>query len=98
MPEFSCSNAKMMLFHYKDKSMRIVMGNHNLTEFYWTNKTQTLWISPRLPTLPEDSLPEAGESPTKFRQDFLSYLKHYKLPEFDLWIDRIKQTDFSAIK
>lgn len=95
---FATSHAKVMVFHYKDNSMRIVISTANLYEDDWHNRTQGIWISPRLPPLPEDADTAAGESPTGFRQDFMLYLVEYKQPKLQPWLARIRKTDFSSIK
>ncbi|XP_075154610.1 tyrosyl-DNA phosphodiesterase glaikit [Haematobia irritans] len=94
---FSTSHTKMMLLGYKDGSMRVVVSTANLYEDDWHNRTQGLWISPRLTPLPESADTTAGESPTNFRQDLMLYLVEYKCAELQPWIARIRKTDFSAI-
>lgn len=78
--------------------MRLVISTANLYEDDWENRTQGLWMSPRLPPLPQNADTAAGDSCTKFRHDFILYLSMYKLPQLETYINRIKRTDFSAIK
>ncbi|XP_037936600.1 probable tyrosyl-DNA phosphodiesterase [Teleopsis dalmanni] len=94
---FATSHTKMMLIGYKDGSMRVVISTANLYEDDWNNRTQGIWISPKLDPLPEDADTVAGESPTKFRQDLLLYLVEYKIAALQPWINRIRRTDFGAI-
>lgn len=94
---FATSHTKMMLLGYTDGSMRVVISTANLYEDDWHNRTQGLWISPRLPALPEDADTTAGESPTGFKQDLMLYLVAYKLSHLQPWIARIRKSDFSAI-
>ncbi|XP_050327874.1 probable tyrosyl-DNA phosphodiesterase [Bactrocera neohumeralis] len=94
---FATSHAKVMLLGYTDGSMRVVISTANLYEDDWHNRTQGLWISPKLPPLPADVDTTAGESPTNFRQDFMLYLVEYKISKLQPWIARIRKTDFSSI-
>lgn len=56
-----------------------------------------LWISNRLPPLPDGVDTTAGESVTGFRNDLLKYLSSYRLPHLQPWLIRIRKTDFSSI-
>lgn len=94
---FSTHHTKMMLLTYKDKSMRVVISTANLYEDDWHNRTQGLWISPRLAELDGTCDTMAGESPTGFRADLLRYLTAYQLSHLQPWISRIRRADFSAI-
>uniref|UniRef100_A0A1A9W6E8 PBZ-type domain-containing protein n=1 Tax=Glossina brevipalpis TaxID=37001 RepID=A0A1A9W6E8_9MUSC len=94
---FATSHTKMMLFAYKDGSMRVIVSTANLYEDDWHNRTQGIWISPRLTPLPEGVDTKAGESITNFRQDLMLYLVEYKIPKLQPWIGRIRKTDFSKI-
>lgn len=98
MPPFSTSHSKVMIIAYTDGSMRIVISTANLYEDDWQNRTQALWLSPRLPQLPKTADTSAGESCTNFRQDFITYLSTYKVPKLETYIQRIRHTDFSEIK
>ncbi|XP_035784153.1 probable tyrosyl-DNA phosphodiesterase isoform X2 [Anopheles albimanus] len=91
-------HTKMGLYGYRDGSMRIVISTANLYKSDWHNRAQGLWISPRLPAVPEDADTSFGESVTDFRSDLLAYLDAYKLPQLHPWIARIRRTDFSAVK
>ncbi|KAH8267496.1 hypothetical protein KR018_008522 [Drosophila ironensis] len=94
---FATSHTKMMLLAYKDGGMRVVISTANLYEDDWHNRTQGVWISPKLPALPEDADTGAGESPTGFKQDLMLYLVEYKIAQLQPWIARIRKSDFSAI-
>lgn len=95
---FATSHTKMMLIGYKDGSMRVVISTANLYEDDWHNRTQGLWISPTLNSMPDDADTSAGESPTGFRHDLMLYLVEYKIGKLQPWIARIRKTDFSNIK
>ncbi|XP_017482591.1 PREDICTED: probable tyrosyl-DNA phosphodiesterase [Rhagoletis zephyria] len=94
---FATSHAKVMLLGYTDGGMRIVISTANLYEDDWHNRTQGIWISPKLPALAQNVDTTAGESPTNFRQDLMLYLVEYKIPKLQPWIARIRKTDFSSI-
>ncbi|TRY77996.1 hypothetical protein TCAL_04219, partial [Tigriopus californicus] len=98
---FGTHHTKMMLFHYDDGSVRVVVSTANLIGSDWTNRTQGLWISPRCPTLPSSSassnLAELGESRTRFKASLLRYLKYYELSALREYIEAVKQCDFSAV-
>lgn len=57
-----------------------------------------MWMSPLFPRLPEGSSASAGESPTFFKRDLLEYLAAYRAPEFEEWIQRIKEHDLSEAR
>ncbi|XP_068150971.1 probable tyrosyl-DNA phosphodiesterase isoform X2 [Drosophila tropicalis] len=86
---FATSHTKMMLLAYTDGSMRVVISTANLYEDDWHNRTQGVWISPRLPALSEEADTAAGESKTGFKQDLMLYLVEYKLSQLQPWIARI---------
>ncbi|XP_050094176.1 probable tyrosyl-DNA phosphodiesterase isoform X4 [Anopheles aquasalis] len=95
---FGVHHTKMGLYGYRDGSMRIVISTANLYENDWHNRTQGLWISPRLPAVPEDADTAFGESVTDFRSNLLAYLDAYKFPQLQPWMARIRRTDFSDVK
>uniref|UniRef100_A0A182P8G8 PBZ-type domain-containing protein n=1 Tax=Anopheles epiroticus TaxID=199890 RepID=A0A182P8G8_9DIPT len=95
---FGVHHTKMGLYGYSDGSMRVVVSTANLYEDDWHNRTQGLWISPRLPAVPEGSDTKYGESRTDFRSSLLTYLDAYKLPQLQPWMARIRKTDFSDVK
>uniref|UniRef100_A0A182ITF6 PBZ-type domain-containing protein n=2 Tax=Anopheles atroparvus TaxID=41427 RepID=A0A182ITF6_ANOAO len=95
---FGVHHSKMGLYGYRDGSMRIVISTANLYEDDWHNRTQGLWVSPRLPAVPDGSDTTYGESVTDFRVNLLAYLEAYKLPHLQPWMARIRKTDFSDIR
>ncbi|XP_052860694.1 probable tyrosyl-DNA phosphodiesterase [Anopheles cruzii] len=95
---FGVHHTKMGLYGYRDGSLRIVISTANLYEDDWHNRTQGLWISPRLPAVPENADTAYGESVTDFRANLLAYLEAYKLPQLQQWMARIRKTDFSDVK
>uniref|UniRef100_A0A182MYE1 Mitochondrial genome maintenance exonuclease 1 n=1 Tax=Anopheles dirus TaxID=7168 RepID=A0A182MYE1_9DIPT len=95
---FGVHHTKMGLYGYRDGSMRVVISTANLYEDDWHNRTQGLWVSPRLPVVPEGSDTTYGESRTDFRASLLAYLDAYKLPHLYPWLTRIRKTDFSDVR
>ncbi|XP_052890369.1 probable tyrosyl-DNA phosphodiesterase [Anopheles moucheti] len=95
---FGVHHTKMGLYGYRDGSMRVVISTANLYENDWYNRIQGLWISPRLPAVPEGSDTTYGESRTEFRTSLLNYLDAYKLHQLQPWMERIRKTDFSDVK
>lgn len=92
-------HTKMMLFFYKDQSMRVVVSTANLYEDDWDNRVQGLWISDRLPALGNGvSYMTHGESCTKFRVDLMRYLIAYNIPKLQPIIAKVRETDFSSVK
>ncbi|XP_058838346.1 probable tyrosyl-DNA phosphodiesterase isoform X2 [Topomyia yanbarensis] len=94
---FGVHHTKMGLYLYMDGSMRIVVSTANLYEDDWHNRTQGLWVSPRLPPVSEDADTGFGESRTGFRGSLISYLNSYKIAPLQPWVARIQKIDFTAV-
>lgn len=92
-----CHHAKVMLFFYKDKSMRVVISTANLYQDDWDNRVQGIWMSDRLPALAQADN-GSGESVTSFRADLVRFLEQYGHPQLRAYIGRIKTSDFSSSK
>ena len=45
---FSIKYLQMMVFVYEDESVRVVVHTANLVGSDWENRTQGVWVSPRL--------------------------------------------------
>ncbi|XP_031628182.1 probable tyrosyl-DNA phosphodiesterase [Contarinia nasturtii] len=92
-------HTKIMLFGYKDGSMRVIVSTANLRAVDWRNYTQGMWISDRLPPLKSENKAffDDGESATGFRNDLIIYLEAYDLTHLDPFIERIRNTDFSSV-
>ena len=96
---YGCHHAKVMLFFYKDKSMRVVVSSANLYQDDWDDRVQGVWVSEKLSALSSSSTNEnVGESVTNFRKDLVRFLKNYNNPTLQPHIDRIKKSDFSSVK
>jgi tyrosyl-DNA phosphodiesterase-1 len=92
--QYGVHHTKMMFMFYKDRSMRVIVSTANLYREGWHNRVQGLWISEKLPALPEGS---NGDSVTEFRADLLKYLTAYNLPQLQPHMARIRKTDFSSV-
>jgi hypothetical protein len=44
---YGTHHSKLMVFHYEDDSIRVVVSTANLVSSDWENRTQGLWVSPR---------------------------------------------------
>lgn len=95
---FGHHHTKMSVLAYKDNSIRVIVSTANLVASDWENRTQGLWVSPKLPPLPPGADTLAGESPTQFKADLLRYLSAYRLPQLQEWIGRIHRTDFTSVR
>lgn len=96
--QFATHHTKMMLLGYTDGSMRVVISTANLYYEDWHNRTQGLWMSDKLEALPDGCDTATGESPTKFRNELLTFLSSYKLHQLKPWLARIRKTDFSLVR
>lgn len=94
---FGIHHAKMMLLGYKDGSMRVVVSTANLYPDDWNNRTQGIWMSPKLPGIKGATDTATGESPTHFREDLMRYLLAYNNPTIESWINRVQQSDFTQV-
>ncbi|XP_065089426.1 probable tyrosyl-DNA phosphodiesterase [Ochlerotatus camptorhynchus] len=94
---FGVHHTKMGLYGYTDGSMRVVVSTANLYEDDWHNRTQGLWVSPRLPAVPEDADTGFGESKTGFRESLITYLNSYKIGHLQQWVTRVQKSDFSQV-
>ncbi|KAL2726846.1 putative tyrosyl-DNA phosphodiesterase isoform X1 [Vespula squamosa] len=95
--EYGCHHSKMMILEYSDGGIRIVISTANLYADDWENRTQGLWISPHLPSLPKFDDTVNGESKTGFKKDFIRYLKSYKQRALSRWIFIVEKADFSDV-
>ncbi|KAK3374392.1 tyrosyl-DNA phosphodiesterase I [Lasiosphaeria ovina] len=63
MPEmFGTHHSKMMILLRHDDTAQIVIHTANLIVRDWTNMTQAVWLSPRLPLLPTTSTQDRSEN------------------------------------
>ncbi|KAK0744142.1 tyrosyl-DNA phosphodiesterase-domain-containing protein [Schizothecium vesticola] len=77
---FGTHHTKMLILFRRDATAQVVIHTANLIPHDWTNMTNAVWCSPRLPllsspeTLPPNPLPG---TPAAFQTTLLSYLSSY---------------------
>ncbi|KAK4221745.1 tyrosyl-DNA phosphodiesterase I [Podospora fimiseda] len=104
LPEmFGTHHTKMLILLCHDDTAQIIIHTANMIEKDWTNMTQAVWSSPRLPLLPRNKQtlqqPKIGNG-AKFKIDFLNYLRSYdkNRPTCRDITNKLVHYDFSAIR
>ncbi|KAK3307539.1 tyrosyl-DNA phosphodiesterase I [Chaetomium strumarium] len=106
LPEmFGTHHSKMMVLLRHDETAQIVIHTANMIVRDWTNMTQAVWLSPRLPLLSaqrQGVVQAEGRigSGSKFKMDFLNYLRSYDTRRTTCkpLIEQLDRYDFSAIR
>ena len=106
MPEmFGTHHSKMMILFRHDDTAQIVIHTANMIPKDWTNMTNAVWMSPRLPLskLSEEASRSMGHnmgSGWSFKRDLLAYLRCYNARRqiSQSLIDKLKKYDFSAVR
>lgn len=108
MPEmFGTHHTKMLVLLRHDDTAQIIIHTANMIAFDWTNMTQAAWVSPMLPLLSATCLSEAVKtgplgSGSRFKVDFLNYLKAYdNNPKREICkplVEMLAKHDFSPIR
>lgn len=105
MPEmFGTHHSKMMILLRHDETAQIVIHTANMIVRDWTNMTQAVWLSPRLPLMRSSQQSPGQEaqigSGARFKTDFLNYLRSYDTRRTTCKpiIDQLEKHDFSAIR
>lgn len=95
----------MLVLLRKDATAQIIVHTANMQAFDWDNMTQAAWKSPLLPQILRDGLSESTESGpigsgSRFKVDFLNYLKAYdsKRVICKPLVATLAKHDFSAIR
>lgn len=115
MPEmFGTHHSKMLILLRHDDTAQVVIHTANMIPRDWTNMTQSIWLSPRLPLLrggvnttkstpapaqiDYEDLPEG--SGDKFKADLLSYLRAYdkRRTICKPLVQQLQRYDFSSIR
>ncbi|TPX32159.1 hypothetical protein SmJEL517_g04711 [Synchytrium microbalum] len=68
---WGCHHTKMMILHFQDDTLRLVIHSANLSCREWNNTNQGLWISPPL------SRKTFGQEASRFENDLSAYLQAY---------------------
>jgi tyrosyl-DNA phosphodiesterase-1 len=106
MPEmFGTHHSKMMVLLRHDDTAQIVIHTANMIVRDWTNMTQAVWLSPRLPLIKaaQQAVNQAEArtgSGAKFKMDFLNYLRSYDTRKSTCKpiIEQLLRYDFSEIR
>ncbi|KAK4160774.1 putative tyrosyl-DNA phosphodiesterase, partial [Cladorrhinum sp. PSN259] len=108
LPEmFGTHHTKMLILLRHDDTAQIHIHTANMIIKDWTNMTQAVWSSPRLPLLPRNKQgpganhqePKIGNG-AKFKIDFLNYLRSYdkNRPTCKDIANKLVNYDFSEIR
>jgi tyrosyl-DNA phosphodiesterase-1 len=94
---------QMLVLIRQDSTAQVIIHTANMIPFDWMNMTQGLWKSPLLPLLPNDSLssqPNVIGSGTRFKIDFINYLRAYddKRVICKPLIEQLTKYDFSEVR
>ncbi|KAL7751706.1 hypothetical protein RI367_002705 [Sorochytrium milnesiophthora] len=89
---FGVHHTKAMVLLFADDSIKVVILTANLVEKDWRNKTQAAYTTPFLfPKL-------VGAAACDFELQLLQYLRAYRDPKVDYWIDLLAKYDFSPCR
>ncbi|KAI9171204.1 putative tyrosyl-DNA phosphodiesterase [Paramyrothecium foliicola] len=107
MPEmFGTHHSKMMILFRHDESAQVIIHTANMIAKDWTNMTNGVWGSPRLPKLSSSTRPPTTQQETgnsigqQFKADLLSYLSRYDSRGRVCYslVEQLAQYDFSSIR
>ncbi|KAF1834030.1 phospholipase D/nuclease [Decorospora gaudefroyi] len=101
---FGTHHSKMLILFRHDDTAQVIIHTANMIARDWTNMTQAVWASPRLPLLPQapTSPPETTKvhpigSGDRFQVDLFHYLDAYEKRLKPL-TEQLKNYDFSSIR
>ncbi|KAI1102373.1 phospholipase D/nuclease [Jackrogersella minutella] len=105
MPEmFGTHHSKMLVLFRHDDTAQVIIHTANMISKDWTNLTNGVWQTPRLPRLvgPQASSKldmRIGRGP-KFKADLLNYLRAYNTRRqiCKTMVDELEKYDFSAVR
>ncbi|KAJ5753645.1 uncharacterized protein N7511_007798 [Penicillium nucicola] len=101
MPEpFGTHHSKMMVLLRHDDLAQVIIHTANMIPQDWTNMTQAVWRSPLLPQKPS-SAPATDlsfGSGTRFKRDFLAYLRAYGPSKTGPLVQQLETYDFRAVR
>ncbi|OTB12734.1 hypothetical protein K445DRAFT_25446 [Daldinia sp. EC12] len=105
MPEmFGTHHSKMLILFRHDDTAQVIIHTANMISKDWTNMTNGVWQSPRLPRLTESH--KSSETDMRigygqrFKADLLNYLRAYstKRALCKSMVDELEKYDFSAVR
>jgi tyrosyl-DNA phosphodiesterase 1 len=99
----SLIGTQMLILIRHDGNAQVIIHTANMIPFDWTNMAQGLWMSPLLPLINKNSLPQESNqlgSGSKFKTDLLNYLKAYdtKRTICKPLIEQLTKYEFSDIR
>ncbi|KAK6523579.1 hypothetical protein TWF281_001560 [Arthrobotrys megalospora] len=78
MPDpFGTHHTKMLVLFYHDDTAEVVIHTANMIPWDWSNMTQAVWRSPKLPLLADDSLERREGVGHTFKEAFMAYIGAY---------------------
>ncbi|KAL8382833.1 hypothetical protein RB595_006555 [Gaeumannomyces hyphopodioides] len=108
MPEmFGTHHSKMLILLRHDDTAQVVIHTANMIPKDWTNMTQSIWLSPRLPLQKSTPVPAHVDyeslregSGEKFKLDLLSYLRAYdeRRTICGPLVQELQRYDFSGVR
>ncbi|KAI1416961.1 phospholipase D/nuclease [Hypoxylon sp. FL1857] len=105
MPEmFGTHHSKMLVLFRHDDTAQVIIHTANMISKDWTNMTNGVWQTPRLPRLANpqnhaESHMSIGNGP-RFKADLLNYLRAYntKRQICKSMVEELEKYDFSAVR
>lgn len=107
MPEmFGTHHSKLMVLFRTDNTVQVIIHTANMIEKDWTNMTNAIWSSPKLPRLQQpDTILQPGRvlpigSGARFKLDLLTYLTNYDTHSVICrpLLERLMAFDFSGVR
>ncbi|KAF3209207.1 hypothetical protein TWF106_011025 [Orbilia oligospora] len=98
MPDmFGTHHTKMLVLFYHDDSAEIVVHTANMIPWDWSNMTQAVWRSPKLPLLADDSLEKKEGVGYVFKEAFMAYVGAYGWRTKSL-MEQVMKYNFRAVR
>ncbi|KAK6498947.1 hypothetical protein TWF481_011518 [Arthrobotrys musiformis] len=98
MPDpFGTHHTKMLVLFYHDDTAEVVIHTANMIPWDWSNMTQAVWRSPRLPLLEDDGLERKEGVGYAFKEAFMAYVGAYGFRTKGL-VEQIVKYDFKAVR
>ncbi|KAF3934895.1 hypothetical protein ABW19_dt0205117 [Dactylella cylindrospora] len=94
---FGTHHTKMMVLFYHDDTAEVVIHTANMIPFDWTNMTQAVWRSPRLPLFEDESTEKREGVGYVFKEGLMAYLKAYGWRTERL-IKQLRMYDFRDVR
>ncbi|KAK6337903.1 hypothetical protein TWF696_001381 [Orbilia brochopaga] len=74
---FGTHHTKMMMFFYHDDTAEVVIHTANMIPWDWSNMTQAVWRSPKLPLLKDGTTEKKEGVGWTFKEALMSYIGSY---------------------